>query len=1066
LLVVFGVLAIAAVWRYASHRPQAYSIEAAQQTQPAVQEPPPQPPAPLQTTESQPAPVLQTVESQPAPETPQLPRAPSRSQRGPGSRWTFARQILESTYGPEPNQPAEPNEPLEAVNLNNVEMKNIFEKLAEWTAAKAIIPTSDEVLRQRITVYSTRKLPRSQAVNLIYAALRSKGFVAVPTDDVIYIKPIKDARIGLVPTISDQQPLAALENKNQVVQKFFKLQNYSASRLQEIILPLIGEYGYVSADQNTGTVLVIDTVENLLRIERIVQYFDVPESGPTVTEIFQIQQGDPSEIVQVLKLLLGDETDRRGGGRGRDRGTSGGGRNPAASAPAPAGPEARSAAKPGESTAAVSVLVTVADSPVVLIPEPKRNWIIARASPEGMKEIAAWIKKLDRLEPVQPESETISITYADVGEVADQIDRALQELPGRDIKPSVLVRPLRQSRQIMLFGRAELREMVKKLIAEIDIPAGEFQTRAFKLNHADPEQVKSNLEELYSQGGLTAGRFNPFSFSRQSVSQPSTSEMVRVIAFPALQQVTVIASAENMAKIEKQLEEWDKPLDVEQVKPLIIELHNSDPMKMADLLSTLFSTDETNQSNWPFSLFMGGRSSETRKKIVGPLYGLLTFKAVPGTKKIIVISKIPEAYAVVGQFVRDLDKEEMAEVPKVITLKYADPEELCERLNATFNEPGTTVSIRLGERGLSAYSMAESANQQSTTNTATNKETTSQGEYKPWWGTGFRGKTDEMPISNVIGRIRFIPDRRSKAVLVLAPPEFMESVEQIIKQLDTPGRQVMIKAIIVEVDHSNVTSLGLQLTSNPDAFGALGENEITALSQLKLLEERGSFTLSAPTNITALIDFLVKKVNAKILNQQTLWTKDNEEAEFFKGNKVAFIKGSQTSTEARSVTQNYEFERVGMTLRARPSITPEKNVDVTVNVIISQLTSERVNSQPVRTEMDTTTNMIVRDGQTILLGGILFQEDSQIERKLPLLGDLPVLGSLLRHKETILANNEMLVFITPYVIDDPTTMHPEAIEQLSQSQQKLRVIQQQLDKWLQENNAQTCTPAPDQQHRP
>jgi general secretion pathway protein D len=255
----------------------------------------------------------------------------------------------------------------------------------------------------------------------------------------------------------------------------------------------------------------------------------------------------------------------------------------------------------------------------------------------------------------------------------------------------------------------------------------------------------------------------------------------------------------------------------------------------------------------------------------------------------------------------------------------------------------------------------------------------------------------------------------------------------------------MIKAIIVEVDHSDVTSLGLQLATNPDVFGALEENAITALTRLTLLEEHGSLTLDTETDVTALIDFLVKKISAKILNQQTLWTKDNEQAEFFKGQKVAFIKGAQTSAEFKSVRQDFIFEKVGMALLARPSITPEKNVDMSVRVILSQLTSELVNTQPVRTEMDTETHMIVQDGQTIMLGGILFQEDSTIERKLPLLGDAPLLGGLFRHKETIVANNELIVFITPYVIGKPDEILPETMEEIERPKEKLKSVQEQLD---------------------
>jgi hypothetical protein len=147
------------------------------------------------------------------------PDRPSRPDRRPGR--VFAAE--------EPNESAEPNEPMEFVNLKNVEMKDIIEKLAKWTG-KTIIP-SDESMKQRLTIYAPEKLPRKEALAMIYSALRLKGFIAEQTDGTIFLKPIGEAKLGEVPTISDDYPLAAIENKDQVVQKFFKLKNYSPSQM-------------------------------------------------------------------------------------------------------------------------------------------------------------------------------------------------------------------------------------------------------------------------------------------------------------------------------------------------------------------------------------------------------------------------------------------------------------------------------------------------------------------------------------------------------------------------------------------------------------------------------------------------------------------------------------------------------------------------------------------------------------------------------------------------------------------------------------------------------------------
>jgi len=262
------------------------------------------------------------------------------------------------------------------------------------------------------------------------------------------------------------------------------------------------------------------------------------------------------------------------------------------------------------------------------------------------------------------------------------------------------------------------------------------------------------------------------------------------------------------------------------------------------------------------------------------------------------------------------------------------------------------------------------------------------------------------------------------------------------------------------VDHASMTSLGIQLATNPDSFGALGENAVTVLGDLVSLATRGTAvavgTETSPlgatgsgtivggaTGVYGLIDFLIKKTNARILNQQSLWTEDNEEAMFFKGDTVAFLSGSTTAASV-GVTQDVEFQDVGMVVQVRPSITPERRVDMTVRLQLSQLTSDIVNSQPVRSKMETATNMIVRDGETIMLGGMLFQKDSRIKRKLPLLGDLPLVGGLFQHNDVVLSNNELIVFVTPFVIDEGA-MSDEAGEQVGRFKDKLDTVQGQLD---------------------
>ena len=291
------------------------------------------------------------------------------------------------------------------------------------------------------------------------------------------------------------------------------------------------------------------------------------------------------------------------------------------------------------------------------------------------------VQQLYKVEEVKKEYESVKLGYADVSEVVERLNEVIQQMPGTELQQGILIQPLPRARQIIIFGPKDRREIVKKLIAEIDIPSGLFETRVFQLKYADADKVKENLEDLYEQETGYSSGSGGYSRSSRNVE---TSETARIIAFPTKHQVTVIASPENMRKIAEQIAEWDVPLDLEQIKPRIFTLRNSDPIRMAKLLNTLFAGDDGDRVNIYDVTF--GKDAEEKRKTVGPLSRQLTFQNVPGTNKIIVTSNFPEAYDIVGKLILELDKQKMADkdvkqvVTKIFTIRYRDPEELVRLL--------------------------------------------------------------------------------------------------------------------------------------------------------------------------------------------------------------------------------------------------------------------------------------------------------------------------------------------------------------------------------------------------
>ncbi len=248
-------------------------------------------------------------------------------------------------------------------------------------------------------------------------------------------------------------------DKDALVQRSYRLKNCSPAEMSKIVTPMLSDFGHQSSDEKTNTLLIIDTVENLKRVERIMEHFDVPEAEPCVTDTFKIYYGDPSDITRkVVRLLTGLPSE-----------------------------QIASAAPPS-----TSLVVGPSGQPVALTPDltGKRILVTGAVSGEDFRQIAAWIEKLDKPEKIMREYETFQLRYADVDEVAKQLNRAIEQMSATELQQGILIQPLTQARQIMIFGRKDLRDKFKKLIAEFDQPRNkQANVEIFVVRYRDPEEL-------------------------------------------------------------------------------------------------------------------------------------------------------------------------------------------------------------------------------------------------------------------------------------------------------------------------------------------------------------------------------------------------------------------------------------------------------------------------------------------------------------------------------------------------------------------------------------------------
>jgi type II secretory pathway component GspD/PulD (secretin) len=607
-----------------------------------------------------------------------------------------------------------------------------------------------------------------------------------------------------------------------------------------------------------------------------------------------------------------------------------------------------------------------------------------------------------------------------------------------------------ESNQIAIIGPIALVQRVERLILSLDRPsAAALQSETFTLRYADAEAIKNNIVELF--GSTTRqGRGQQQQQQREQVvfrfpgqggdagaSSASTDE-VRVTANTQQNSVTVVADPAILAQIRVQItEHWDKPLSEEQVIPKTYDLRYSDPVKVRDLLEGLFGRPaaRTGQTG-PQQPQQGGQALGTAStQGVGRLAGQFSFQAMPDQGRLVVVSKSPDHLAVIDKIISELDQPHTAGLPAIVELKHASAEDLAEQLNALLAQDGTLAQIRRSETGLSATSanvspFSEAAISSATTTTTGAGEENTVQNLSFWWQRS-RPPTDRRPSSNLIGSLRIVPVWRQNALMVTAPPEYRESIVSLVEMLDKPGRQVLISAIVVEVSTDDALQLGLRWSSSP-LTPSNPDNAITIGGSAE--GSRSNFAtslfdtsvLSANVDLNLLLQALAQNQKVAILSEPRVFTSDNQEAEFFDGQDVLVPTSSQV-TDVGTQTQTFDYRAVGIQLRARPRITVQGDVDLRVNLQLSSIApGQTSNGGFIFDRRQTTTQLIVKDRQTIVISGILRKQESDILRKVPLVGDIPILGWLFRSRDKSTVTTELLVFITPIVVNNttPESMNP------------------------------------------
>lgn len=381
----------------------------------------------------------------------------------------------------------------------------------------------------------------------------------------------------------------------------------------------------------------------------------------------------------------------------------------------------------------------------------------------------------------------------------------------------------------------------------------------------------------------------------------------------------------------------------------------------------------------------------------------------------------------------------------VVYLKNADATKLATTLRAAMSNEARGISNTGGQTG--GTGTGTSQNPQNNNNTG---------------GQTSSAATAPLNNSNAIstgGQVQADPTTNS--LIITAPEPQYRQMRAVIDRLDGRRAQVMVESLIIEVNADKAAEFGVQWQTAIGATGAVGNNSSLA--------GRNIFNLAAGTSSTGVAAqpssgfniglgttiggvsalglvarLLQSNGEGNVLSTPNLLTLDNEEAKIVIGQNVPFVTGQYTNTGSSSTAvspfQTIERKDVGLTLRVRPQISENGTVKMQIFQEVSSVVQSTVNNVngPTTSKRSIESNVLVNDGSIIVIGGLLQDQYSRSDEKVPVLGDVPVLGNLFKSEVRSRSKTNLMVFLRPVVMRDAAGSEAVAIDRYD----SLRVLQQ------------------------
>lgn len=297
---------------------------------------------------------------------------------------------------------------------------------------------------------------------------------------------------------------------------------------------------------------------------------------------------------------------------------------------------------------------------------------------------------------------------------------------------------------------------------------------------------------------------------------------------------------------------------------------------------------------------------------------------------------------------------------------------------------------------------------------------------------------NNLDLASILGdqaannRFNVVPDQETNSLIITGNRRYIENINRIIAELDIERQQVLIDVLIAEVSVDAAENIGVEWmgsTKLKDDYNIYGVSSQGVVDK-SILRDHGAKTAAMSlsglsigvlkgdgSDISAIINLNRRNSNFNILSTPQILTLDNKEAYINVGNQVPFLTHSRVTDQNTTIT-SFEYKNVGISLRITPRINKSGNITLEINQEVKNLGEVVIFDAPIITTREINTEVSVKDGHTVIIGGLIKDEERETVQKVPFLGDIPFLGLLFRRTVNSVSRTNLLVFINPKVIKD------------------------------------------------